>query len=312
MGDPWVLDPEVRDNIPSIELYSVLVTGIPKKSSDMLYEIEKGKKITGLEKDIQWQLKVVSAFFDQCVPTQPGFSSSVAAVSIIPDECILAHSWKKWLNVMKALRRLTFIRGLIAHQAEMKSFAVHEMEEIFEASMFGPEQTAEFDRERAAAAVTLCPMGCDEILLRHVKDINALSELEKEAAEDLMIASEELRNARTMSVVDAFQTIESVQDDTDSLMEVSDPLPQRKLVEDYTMNLATSVHDAGMVLDSECKLILHNRGPSHKSEDSSTPLWNRAVNLSRKSYEDSIFAKIHLIQVNQKVQSVNLMTVYGM
>jgi Late exocytosis, associated with Golgi transport len=33
---------------------------------------------------IDWQLSLCGAFFDHCVPNQPGFSSSVAAVSILP------------------------------------------------------------------------------------------------------------------------------------------------------------------------------------------------------------------------------------
>jgi hypothetical protein len=45
---------------------------------------------------IDWQLSVTSAFFDYCVPNQPGFSSSVVAVTILPSAREIATAWKKW------------------------------------------------------------------------------------------------------------------------------------------------------------------------------------------------------------------------
>jgi Late exocytosis, associated with Golgi transport len=106
--DPWVPHPEQRDTVPSIALYSVLVGGIPqppprpRQSSSTL--ATHSSRITGnsggggggddddddavyhlsKRESIDWQLSLCGAFFDHCVPNQPGFSSSVAAVSILP------------------------------------------------------------------------------------------------------------------------------------------------------------------------------------------------------------------------------------
>jgi len=48
------------------------------------------------------------------VPPQPGFSSSVAAVTILPDAPKLAKAWRTWYKHVGLLRRLRFIRSLIA------------------------------------------------------------------------------------------------------------------------------------------------------------------------------------------------------
>jgi hypothetical protein len=55
-----------------------------------------------------------AAFFDQCVPNQPGFSSSVAAVTILPDAPKLAKAWRAWYKHVGLLRRLRYVRALIA------------------------------------------------------------------------------------------------------------------------------------------------------------------------------------------------------
>lgn len=48
------------------------------------------------------------------MPNQPGFSSSVAAVTILPDAQKLAKAWRAWYKHAAMLRRLRFIRRLIA------------------------------------------------------------------------------------------------------------------------------------------------------------------------------------------------------
>jgi hypothetical protein len=60
--------------------------------------LEEDLEVTMLDQcnAIDWQLSVTSAFFDYCVPNQPGFSSSVAAVTILPSAAEIATAWKKW------------------------------------------------------------------------------------------------------------------------------------------------------------------------------------------------------------------------
>ncbi len=61
-------------------------------------------------------LSIQTTFFDQSIPNQPGFSSSVAAVTMLPDAPKLALAWKTWYRHCALLRRLRFIRNLIAER----------------------------------------------------------------------------------------------------------------------------------------------------------------------------------------------------
>jgi len=68
------------------------------------------------------------------VPNQPGFSSSVAAVTILPDAPKLAKAWRAWYRHVGLLRRLRFIRSLI----EKKRY--YEIDEVSEDSDSDLEQ----------------------------------------------------------------------------------------------------------------------------------------------------------------------------
>ena len=112
--EPWIPDPEHRDTIPNIELYSVLVGGLPSLPTEVVNS-EDIETAIGFSKraSIDWQLAVATTFFDHCVPNQPGFSSSVVAVTILPAAPELAKAWRKWYAAAAALRRLRFIRTVI-------------------------------------------------------------------------------------------------------------------------------------------------------------------------------------------------------
>jgi len=119
--------PEQRETVPNIELYSVLVGNIPSLPSEVaesedLHSMGLDKHSMG---SIDWQLAVTSTFFDQCVPNQPGFSSSVAAVTILPSAPKLALAWRMWYKHVGLLRRLRFVRSLIA---ERRHYEIDEME----------------------------------------------------------------------------------------------------------------------------------------------------------------------------------------
>ena len=53
------------------------------------------------------RLNVTAAFFDRCVPRPPGFSSSVAAVTILPDAPDLANAWRKWYKHAVMVRKVS-------------------------------------------------------------------------------------------------------------------------------------------------------------------------------------------------------------
>lgn len=98
---PWLPHPEVRETVPNISLYSVLF-----KFPNKIDEADRKDH----QSELEWQLEYASTFFDECVPNMPGFSSSVAAVTILPDPKHLATAWKKWKRLAKRVRRLRFIR----------------------------------------------------------------------------------------------------------------------------------------------------------------------------------------------------------
>ena len=59
---------------------------------------------------VDWHLALTAAFFDHCVPNQPGFSSSVAAVTVLPSSTAIASAWRKWYKAASRHRRLRFLR----------------------------------------------------------------------------------------------------------------------------------------------------------------------------------------------------------
>jgi hypothetical protein len=98
---PYVPQPELRDTIPNIGLYSVLYKLPP-------HHYPSVGNVTASQ--VGRQLSSAVDFFDRVVPNQPGYSSSVAAVTILPDAKQLARAWKKWYQCAKKLRRLRYIR----------------------------------------------------------------------------------------------------------------------------------------------------------------------------------------------------------
>ena len=111
--DPWIPHPEQRETIPSVELYSVLIGGLPSLPKEFLDEDDVEAVRHAQKESIDWQLSLASTVFDHCIPNQPGFSSSVAAVTILPDARELASAWRQWYKAAAALRRLTFIRKIM-------------------------------------------------------------------------------------------------------------------------------------------------------------------------------------------------------
>ena len=118
--DPWIPHPEHRDTVPNVELYSVLVGGLPSISNEVANskDMETAMGLTR-KAGIDWQLTVATSFFDHCVPNQPGFSSSVVAVTILPGAPELAKAWRKWYAAAAALRRLRFIRQVIKERVSL-------------------------------------------------------------------------------------------------------------------------------------------------------------------------------------------------
>jgi hypothetical protein len=107
---PFIPHPELRDTVPNVSLYSVL------------YKLPSVHFATsGASPEIQRQLQTAVEFFDRIVPNQPGYSSSVAAVTILPDVNQVSKAWKKWFDCANKLRRLRFIRKRLQLMQEGQS-----------------------------------------------------------------------------------------------------------------------------------------------------------------------------------------------
>eukprot|EP00980_Cylindrotheca_fusiformis_P028826 scaffold22653_cov119-Cylindrotheca_fusiformis.AAC.7 len=219
----WVPHPELRDTVPNIELYSVLVGGLPSLPTEAIENVDA---VFSRKQSMDWQLSVTTAFFDHCVPNQPGFSSSVAAVTILPAAAQLTDAWKQWYKAAAKLRRLRFIRRRIgalrgkdtssteldvelgpSHHMKERRMSLHDDQvlgcetdvevenHLFHALDFGPEQTAVYGREFAQGAASFAPNGWFEWRIKNA-NLAELQVLEKAAAEAVNEANIELQQAR--------------------------------------------------------------------------------------------------------------------
>eukprot|EP00535_Pseudo-nitzschia_heimii_P006203 CAMPEP_0197187098 /NCGR_PEP_ID=MMETSP1423-20130617/15235_1 /TAXON_ID=476441 /ORGANISM="Pseudo-nitzschia heimii, Strain UNC1101" /LENGTH=1014 /DNA_ID=CAMNT_0042638587 /DNA_START=252 /DNA_END=3293 /DNA_ORIENTATION=+ len=100
----YMTHPEIRETPPSIGMYSVLFQ-LP--NSMVTYDTNGA---TSLER----QLVATTEFFDETVPPQPGFSSSVVAVTMIPKAKLVAKAWTKWSACVMKLQSLRHIRDKLA------------------------------------------------------------------------------------------------------------------------------------------------------------------------------------------------------
>lgn len=122
-GKPWLSDPDKPDTVPSVELYSVLIGNLPTKPTEVVEDENDGfvdlsarkKALEMIESipTVEWQLAVTSAMFDTAVSSEKYFTSSVAAVTIMPDPEALGRTWQAWNIHVKRTRRLRYIRSLL-------------------------------------------------------------------------------------------------------------------------------------------------------------------------------------------------------
>ncbi|KAL3917476.1 MAG: hypothetical protein SGILL_004697, partial [Bacillariaceae sp.] len=120
--------PELRDTVPNVSIYSVLYK---------LPSVHFEKVSHASSSEVERQLKTAIDFFDKVVPNQPGYSSSVAAVTILPDVNQMSRAWKKWFDCANKLRRLRFIRKRLHSLQEEKQNGVE--------VVFSDEQASDSD-----------------------------------------------------------------------------------------------------------------------------------------------------------------------
>jgi Calcium-dependent channel, 7TM region, putative phosphate len=115
--DPWIPHPEQRETVPNISLYSVLIGGLPAAPIEEINQDDvEAAVIASRRQNIDWQLTFAGEYFDRCVPNQPGYSSSIAAITILPSATDLARAWGKWYAAAGKLRRLRHIRAIIRNR----------------------------------------------------------------------------------------------------------------------------------------------------------------------------------------------------
>jgi hypothetical protein len=113
---PWLPHPELRETIPNVSLYSCIYR-LPNQIETDLPDTAS---------DLERQLSASIKFFDECIPTPPGFTSSVVALTILPEPAIVSQAWKKWYYCGKKLRQLRYIRHHIQLQLERQQQAEEE------------------------------------------------------------------------------------------------------------------------------------------------------------------------------------------
>jgi hypothetical protein len=107
------------------------------------------------------------------VPNQPGFSSSVAAVTIIPGANDISRAWRKWYAAAAKLRRLRFIRQQIA---ERRHYVINDGDEDH-----GPAEEAQIMRD--------LELGEKEVVLDETPRVYADSSRNKEYYRHVLGAS---------------------------------------------------------------------------------------------------------------------------
>ena len=121
---PWLTHPEIRETPPSVGLFSVLYQ-LP--NSMVTYDTDGANSV-------ERQLVATIKFFEMIIPPEPGFSSSVIAVSMIPDARLVAQTWKIWEKLETSLLTLRHIRRLLA-KAERKTNAKQEQDTTTSSSL---------------------------------------------------------------------------------------------------------------------------------------------------------------------------------
>ena len=157
-------------------------------------------------------------------------------MTIVPDSNDLAVAWKRWYAANAALRRLKFIRALIAEKRnELKKLAGEsnhsksnkrasaekeqdirslvgnednmEVERaVFEALNYGPEQSAVYSYETAVSSINCFPYGCNARRIEQNADLNTLLDMEHDAVTAVFQAHQALNFARQQATEGALQS----------------------------------------------------------------------------------------------------------
>ena len=124
---PFLPHPEMRETIPNVSLNSALYKLPHNLCSENLETTTEGENKSLLER----QLEATEKFFDQCIPPQRGYTSSVAAITMIPDAGKLTKVWGTWYRLGSIMRRIRFLQSVIKLRKEMKLSGQRGMHDFF-------------------------------------------------------------------------------------------------------------------------------------------------------------------------------------
>ena len=110
---PFLPHPEMRETVPNVSLHSALFK-LPTNLCTKSGSNEDDKCL------MERQLEAAAVFFDQCIPPQRGYTSSIVAVSLVPDAKKLTKVWGKWYILGNILRRIRYIKRHLEIRKEMR------------------------------------------------------------------------------------------------------------------------------------------------------------------------------------------------
>jgi len=65
---------------------------------------------------VQWQLQFLIYLLEHALPQEPGYTSPIAAITMIPSAQDVGTVWRKWYTAAAKVRRLQFIQQQIRHR----------------------------------------------------------------------------------------------------------------------------------------------------------------------------------------------------
>lgn len=229
---PWIPHPEQPDTVPNVEPYSILIGHIPRTTNN-------DETTTSL----QQLLVSLTKLWERSLPTEPGYSSPLVAITLLPPANAVGRVWRHWYTTASLLRKLQFIQQHIQplqqqqqqHSSQGGPHPHHHrrrrrrdmyLSEILgtrcegdddmrsQAWALGPEQTAVYSRELAQAASPCAPYGwCVEGRVRRAS-LAELLDLEEDVMLHLHNANQELEHARQQVLTAYYETVMNDNDDS--------------------------------------------------------------------------------------------------
>ena len=202
---PWILYPHVPDLLPPVELYSLIVANLPETPPNQGLNSSAMLGVTSSDvcavpppsSLMQYQLESTVAFFHDAIPPARGslFSSSVVAITVLPNPKRLATVWRLWAQYVKMQRRLNYVQGLVAERSgTVEQYGIPETQ-----SNKGLIQTGKYSLEYSRAGGNCCPVGqCVGIIDKLT--IEDLRDLEDDLVEELNGAQKEWKVARRKAI----------------------------------------------------------------------------------------------------------------